>query len=56
MANRPVFVVNSKSPFYKIVNINFKWSSGFAKSQSQKNILYDNGLLNYIESFENVIK
>ena len=28
----------SKSPYYKTINIEFKWSGGFAKSQSQKNI------------------
>ncbi len=38
MANRPVFVMCSKPPYYKTINIEFKWSGGFAKSQSQKNI------------------
>lgn len=39
MANRPVFVVNSKPPYYKLINVEFKWSGGFAKCQSQKNIV-----------------
>lgn len=38
MANRPVFVMCSKPPYYKTINIEFKWSGGFAKSQLQKNI------------------
>lgn len=38
MANRPVFVMCSNPPYYKTINIEFKWSGGFAKSQSQKNI------------------
>lgn len=38
MANRPVFVIDSKPPYYQVVNVEFKWSGGFAKSQSQKNI------------------
>ena len=38
MANRPVFVMYSKPPYYKTINVEFKWSGGFAKSQSQKNI------------------
>lgn len=39
MANRPVFVVNSKPPYYKVINVEFEWSGGFAKTQSQKNIV-----------------
>ena len=39
MASRPIFVVNSKPPYYKAINVEFEWSGGFAKSQSQKNII-----------------
>lgn len=39
MASRPVFVVNSNPPFYEMINVEFEWSGGFAKSQSQKNIV-----------------
>lgn len=51
MANRPVFVVNSKPPYYKAINVEFKWSGGFAKSQSQKNIvtLHNNFLAEFPE-------
>lgn len=30
--------MNLKPPFYKTKNVEFKWSGGFAKSQSQKNV------------------
>lgn len=51
MASRPVFVVNSNSPYYKAINVEFKWSGGFAKSQSQKNIvaLHNNFLAEFPE-------
>lgn len=51
MANRPVFVVNSDPPYYKAINVEFKWSGGFAKSQSQKNItaLHNNFSAEYPE-------
>ena len=38
MAIRPVFIESSKPPYFKMVNIEFKWNGGFAKCQSQKNI------------------
>ena len=38
MAIRPVFIESSKPPYFKKVNIEFKWNGGFAKCQSQKNI------------------
>lgn len=38
MATRPVFIESSKPPYFKMVNIEFKWNGGFAKCQSQKNI------------------
>lgn len=49
MASRPVFVVNSKPPYYEVNNVEFKWSGGFAKSQSQKNItaLHNNFLADF---------
>lgn len=51
MANRPVFVVNSNSPYYKAINVEFNWLGGFAKSQSQKNItaLHNNFSAEYPE-------
>lgn len=51
MANRPVFVVNSNPPYYKAINVEFNWSGGFAKSQSQKNItaLHNNFSAEYPE-------
>ncbi|KIR03375.1 hypothetical protein P261_02190 [Lachnospiraceae bacterium TWA4] len=39
MANRPVYVVREKEPFYSIMDVDFQWSSGFAKCQKQKNIV-----------------
>lgn len=49
MASRPVFVVNSKPPYYEVNNVEFTWSGGFAKSQSQKNItaLHNNFLADF---------
>lgn len=38
MANRPVFVSDEKSPFFRVRNVEFEWSGGFAKTQKQKNI------------------
>lgn len=38
MAVRPVFIPKNSAPFYDVVNIEFKWNSGFAVSQKQKNI------------------
>lgn len=38
MAIRPVFIESSKPPYFKMVNIEFKWNGGFAKCQAQKNI------------------
>lgn len=38
MASRPVFIPINEAAYYKIENIEFKWSGGFAKCQSQKNI------------------
>lgn len=44
MAKRPIFVTKSCAPFYRKVDVEFVWSGGFAKTQSQKNIkaLHDN--------------
>lgn len=39
MATRPVFISINHPPFYRIENIDFKWSAGFAVSQLQKNIV-----------------
>jgi len=39
MANRPVFVVNERRPYYFQTNVTFTYSSGFAVSQKQKNIV-----------------
>lgn len=40
MANRPVFTPDFDGfPYVESVNIEFKWHSGFAKSQMQKSIL-----------------
>jgi hypothetical protein len=40
MANRPIFTPNfSGFPFVETVDIEFKWYSGFAKSQMQKTIV-----------------
>lgn len=38
MAVRPVYVAKEKAPFYEVVNVEFEWNGGFAKSQKQKNI------------------
>lgn len=38
MANRPVFVAIDSAPFYKQVNVEFTYFSGFAVSQKQKSI------------------
>ncbi len=38
MAIRPVYVVKEEAPYFRIVNVEFEWNKGFAKSQKQKNI------------------
>ena len=38
MANRPVFVVNERKPYYTTLSAEFPWAGGFAASQKQKNI------------------
>ncbi|WP_154837083.1 DUF6977 family protein [Staphylococcus sp. Marseille-Q1834] len=38
MANRYVYLVNKNNGYYDKKNIEFKWISGFSKSQKQKNI------------------
>lgn len=38
MANRPVYVPVSHSPFYRVVNVEFVFNAGFSVSQKQKNI------------------
>lgn len=38
MANRPVFVVSARRPYYTTLNAEFPWAGGFAASQKQKNI------------------
>ena len=39
MANRPIFVPEPKiAPFFREINIEFEWHSGFAKVQAQKSI------------------
>ena len=38
MAQRPVFYVNTESPYYKEELISFQFNPGFAVSQKQKNI------------------
>lgn len=39
MAQRPVFVVKEKYPFYHTYTLNFTYHSGFSLSQVQKNIM-----------------
>ena len=40
MANRPIFTLDFNGfPFVETVDIEFKWYSGFAKSQMQKTIV-----------------
>ncbi|MCD8021670.1 MAG: hypothetical protein LUF30_01330 [Lachnospiraceae bacterium] len=38
MVVRPVYVAREKAPFYEMVEVEFEWNGGFAKSQKQKNI------------------
>ena len=38
MANRPVFVVKKTAPYCSVLNAEFPWAGGFAKSQKQKNV------------------
>ncbi len=38
MAIRPVFVINSNPPYYKKIDVEFKYASGFSLTQKQKNI------------------
>ncbi|MCD7882480.1 MAG: hypothetical protein LUI87_02045 [Lachnospiraceae bacterium] len=38
MAERPVYMVKTRTPFYEIANMEFTWNGGFAVSQKQKNI------------------
>ncbi|MCC8044908.1 MAG: hypothetical protein LIP12_05340 [Clostridiales bacterium] len=38
MAERPVYMVKTRKPFYEIANMEFTWNGGFAVSQKQKNI------------------
>ena len=39
MANRPIFVSEPRNyPFFREINIEFEWHSGFAKIQAQKSI------------------
>ncbi len=39
MAQRPVFIVKEKYPFYHLYSLTFTYYSGFSKAQKQKNIL-----------------
>lgn len=39
MAQRPIFIVKDKFPFYHTYTLNFTYHSGFAKSQRQKNVI-----------------
>lgn len=39
MAQRPVFIVKEKAPYSHMYSLNFTYSSGFSKSQKQKNII-----------------
>lgn len=36
MAIRPVFIESSKPPYFKMVNIEFKWNGGFANANHRK--------------------
>lgn len=38
MATRPVFIINNKPPYFKKIDVEFQYASGFAISQKQKNI------------------
>lgn len=38
MAQRPIFLVTDKAPYYRTFYATFEWNGGFAKSQKQKNI------------------
>lgn len=44
MAVRPVYEVRESAPFFNVINVEFEWNGGFAKSQKQKNIraIHDN--------------
>lgn len=39
MANRPVFTICEKAPFYKTVRVEFTFNPGFSSTQKQKNII-----------------
>ena len=39
MAQRPVFIVKEKHPFYHLYSLTFTYNSGFSKAQKQKNIV-----------------
>ncbi|MFN9175746.1 MAG: DUF6977 family protein, partial [Synechocystis sp.] len=39
MASRPIFLPTENHPFVEEKLVEFTWHPGFAKSQSQKNIL-----------------
>lgn len=49
MAIRPIYLVNYEYPYYKCINQEFDWYSGFATSQKQKSIasLHNNFLAKY---------
>lgn len=38
MANRPVFILNNSAPYFRQIDIEFEYASGFALVQKQKNI------------------
>ena len=38
MANRPVFILNNSAPYFRKIDIEFEYASGFALVQKQKNI------------------
>lgn len=38
MATRPVYMVKEKFPFFEMIEVDFEWNGGFAKTQKQKNI------------------
>lgn len=39
MAQRPVFIAKDSKPYYHTYSLTFSYSSGFSKSQKQKNIM-----------------
>lgn len=38
MANRPVYHMKTQAPYYEVINIDFKFYSGFSVAQKQKSI------------------